>query len=245
MWSGSDVMENKLKRALVIGASSGIGREMALWLSRNGWMVAAVARREALLQELCSVNPERLLPHCFDINMSSTVLDRMNDVTAAMGGLDLLVISAGIGFLNPELDISFERETVKTNVESFSVIADWGYSYFKTRGCGQIAAITSVGGLMAEETAPAYSASKAYQINYLEALAKRAKKERSGVIVTEIRPGSVNTAMMKGEGHFWIAQPDVVAELSCKAILKKKRLQYVLPRWRFIGFLLRISTLFS
>ena len=238
-------MENKLKRAAVIGASSGIGREMALWLSRNNWDISVVARREALLKELCSTNPERLFPYCFDINLPNTVPDRLNEMTAAMGGLDLLVISAGIGFINPELDPSFERETVKTNVEAFSVIADWGYSYFKAQEGGQIAAITSVGGLISETTAPAYSASKAYQINYLDALARKAKKEHSGVIVTEIRPGSVNTAMMKGEGHFWIGQPDKVAELSCEAILKGKRLQYVLPRWRYIGFLLRVKALFS
>ena len=238
-------MNKKAQRAAIVGASSGIGREMALWLSQNGWNVAVAARREALLQELCARDPERLFPHCLDVNEQDAVPQMLENMVNALGGLDLLIISAGTGFINPELKPSIERETVKTNVESFSVVADWGYAYFKTRGGGQLAAITSVGGLIGEATAPAYSASKAYQINYIDALSRRAKKERSGVVVTEIRPGSVDTAMMKGEGHFWITRPDVAAQLSCRAILKKKRLQYVSPRWRLIGFLLRAASLFS
>jgi len=92
---------------------------------------------------------------------------------------------------------------------------------------------------------PAYSASKAYQINYLDSVAKLARKEKINCQITELRPGSVNTDMMKGEGHFWISTPQDAARLACKAISKKKRLQYISRRWRLIGFILRCLYFFK
>ncbi len=162
-----------------------------------------------------------------------------------LGGIDLLVVSAGTGFINPDLKTSLETQTITTNVAAFTVAVDWGYRYFKSRGSGHIAAITSVGGLLAESGAPAYPASKAYQILYLQSLAKRAKKDNPGCAFTELRPGSVNTDMMKGEGHFWISSPQQAAALACQAILYKKRLQYISRHWSLLGFLLRLSSLFS
>jgi len=138
-----------------------------------------------------------------------------------------------------------ELQTLRTNVASFTASATWGYNHFKRQGYGQLAAITSVGGLIGEAAAPAYSASKAYQIMYLDALRKRAKKEKNHCLITELRPGSVDTAMMKGDGHFWISSAENAAELACQAILKGKRLQYISRRWGMIGFILRIFSLFS
>jgi short-subunit dehydrogenase len=132
---------------------------------------------------------------------------------------------------------------IKTNVEAFTALMCWGYNCFKSKGKGQIAAITSVAGLFGGCTA--YSASKAYQITYIDALRKQAKKECLNLTITEIRPGSVDTAMMKGEGHFWISQPKEAAKLACKAIFKKKKLQYVSSRWLIIGTLLRIAALWK
>ena len=234
-----------MKRAVIVGASSGIGREMAIWLAKSGWTVAVVARRLDALQELCATDPVHMIPFCFDVNNQDQIIDQMNKISKQLGGLDLFVISVGTGFINPKLDISLEIDTVRTNVLAFSTLADWAYSYFDFRGYGQIAAITSVGGMVAEAAAPAYSASKAYQINYLDALAKKSRSAHNNVIITEIRPGSVDTAMMKGSGHFWIGKPDKVAAIACRAIMKKKRLQYALPRWRIIGLLLRVFSIFS
>jgi len=233
----------KSQRALVIGASSGIGREMALWLAKNDWHVAAVARRENLLQELCAEFPNCMLANFFDANATETIAENLEEIVKQLGGMDLLVISAGTGFLNPELNLPLEQSTIKTNVDGFTAIANWGYHYFKTQGSGQIAAITSVGGLLSTPHGPAYNASKAYQINYLDSLRKKAKKECPAVTVTELRPGSVRTAMMKGEGHFWITSPSDAATIACQAILKKKRLQYISKRWKFIGVLLRMVSL--
>lgn len=231
------------QKAIILGASSGIGKEMALRLADDNWRVAITGRRGSLLEKIAAPRPDRLLVSMFDANDVDALPGRLNEIADRLGGLDLLVISAGCGFLNPDLAFGAERDTIATNVLAFTAAADWAYSYFKQQGGGRLAAITSVGGLLGEGMAPAYSASKAYQILYLDSLAKRAAKEKANLAITELRPGSVNTEMMKGEGHFWISSPERAAELACEAIHKGKRLRYISPRWGVIGFLLRCMSL--
>lgn len=227
------------RRAIILGASSGIGREMALWLAGRGWRVGITGRREALLGEVAESVPGRIVSSVFDVNDVDALPGRMEELTGRLGGLDLVVISAGTGFLNPGLAVGPEEDTVATNVAAFTAASVWAFNYFKQRGGGHIAAITSVAGLLGAAEAPAYSASKAYQILYLDGLRKRAKKENPACAITELRPGSVDTAMMKGEGHFWISRP-AAADLACRAIMKRKKRQYISRRWSLIGLILRL-----
>jgi short-subunit dehydrogenase len=83
--------------------------------------------------------------------------------------------------------------------------------------------------------APAYSASKAYQINYMEALRKKAFKSRAHIIVTDIRPGLVDTAMAKGEGLFWVMPVEKVAYQIIAAIRKEKSKAYITKRWHVLA----------
>jgi Short-chain dehydrogenases of various substrate specificities len=232
-------------KALVLGASSGIGRELALLLARNGWQVCATGRRGELLGQLQGEFPQKIVTHAFDVDDLPNLLPNLNVCLEKLGGMDLLVVSAGTGFLNPGLDFSVEVPTLSTNVFAFTGAIDWGFGHFLKNPGGQIAAITSVGGLVSEQAAPAYSASKAYQVMYLDAIDKKAKKNNSCCTVTELRPGPVKTAMMKGEGHFWVCSAQRAAELSYRAIVRKKRLQYISRRWLAIGILLRLFSLFS
>lgn len=234
-----------MKKAAILGASSGIGREMALRLAGENWRVAVIGRRKDLLEETASLFPEAIHPFAFDVNDVEALPQRLDTLAAELGGLDLLVISAGCGYLNPELKLELELRTAQTNVAAFTTSAAWAFDYFKGQGHGHLAAITSVGGLVAEGAAPAYPASKAYQIMYLASLRKRASKEKVACRITELRPGSVATDMMKGEGHFWISSPRDAANLACDAILKGKRLQYISRRWSLIGCLLRVVSIFS
>ena len=86
---------------------------------------------------------------------------------------------------------------------------------------------------------PAYSASKAYQINYMEALRKKAFKDNGNVLVTDIRPGLVDTAMAKGDGLFWVMPVEKVAKQICNAIKKHKSKAYVTKRWHIIAIIMR------
>lgn len=238
-------MNESPRKAIILGASSGIGKSLALQLAQHGWKVAVTGRREALLSETAAAAPGRIVAQVLDVNDTDSLHTRLGNLVRRLEGLDLLVISAGTGFLNDALDSGPELETVRTNVAAFTSAADWAYAFFKQQGHGQLAAITSVAGLTSEAAAPAYAASKAYQILYLDALAKKSKKEKNGIAVTELRPGFVDTAMMKGEGHFWVSTADAAARLACQAILKKKRLRYISRHWSLIGTLLRLFAVFS
>jgi len=233
------------KTAILLGASSGIGKEMALLLASQNWQVAITGRRQNLLDEIAATNPDAILTAAFDVNEVETLPDRLDTLVAQLNGLDLLVVSAGCGYLNTELASAPELQTISTNVTAFTASITWAFNYFKKQNHGHIAAITSVAGMLGGADGPAYAASKAYQINYLDSVAKLAKKEKGNCQITELRPGSVNTDMMKGEGHFWISTPQDAARLACEAISKGKRLQYISKRWRIVGFILRCLYLFK
>ena len=119
----------------------------------------------------------------------------------------------------------------------WTFVVDTLYNIFEQQDHGHLVAITSAGGLRGEPMAPAYSASKAYQINYMEALRKKAFKSRAHIIVTDIRPGLVDTAMAKGEGLFWVMPVEKVAYQIIAAIRKEKSKVYITKRWHFLAII--------
>ena len=151
--------------------------------------------------------------------------------------IDLVIMCAGIGNLNDSLDYDVELATINTNVVAWTYIVDSFYKILEDQSEGHLVTITSVGGLTSSPLAPAYAATKAYQINYTKSLQKKSKG--TGVSVTEIRPGLVDTAMAKGEGLFWVMPTKKVVDQITKAIAHKHRTKVVTKRWGFISFILK------
>ncbi|MCC8180083.1 MAG: SDR family NAD(P)-dependent oxidoreductase, partial [Planctomycetes bacterium] len=143
------------KNAVILGATSGIGKNMALCLARQGWRVGVAGRRENLLAELRAEQPDSLVPQRIDIAEPESLRAGLEELAAALGRIDLAVICSGVGFLNPDLADDQERQTIAVNVAGFTLAADWIFRYIQQRGSGTRAAVTSVGGLLGEETAPA------------------------------------------------------------------------------------------
>ncbi len=160
-------------------------------------------------------------------------------MTTELGGLDLLVISSGTGDINDNLDFAIEKQTIDTNVLGFTCVADWTFNYFEKHKFGHLVAISSVGGLRGSRQAPSYNATKAFQINYLEALRQKATFLKMPIIVTDIRPGFVDTDMAKGEGQFWVASVDKASRQIFSAIKAKKKIAYVTKRWGLIATILK------
>ena len=117
----------------------------------------------------------------------------------------------------------------------WTFVIDTLYNLFEQQNHGHLVAITSAGGLRGEPMAPAYSATKAYQINYMEALRKKAFKAGNKIVVTDIRPGLVDTAMAKGDNLFWVMPVDKVARQISTAIRRKKSKLYVTKRWHILA----------
>jgi short-subunit dehydrogenase len=229
-----------VKKAIVIGATSGIGKSMSEALIQNGYAVGVTGRRIEMLQSLKEDHLDKIYYCPMDVQEVSTVESICNNLVHQLGGLDLLIISAGIGDENKSLDFSIENKVIKTNILGFTCVADWGMNYFKKIGHGHLVNISSIAGLMGNGEAPSYNATKAYQINYLEGLRLNADKSGTNIYVTDVRPGYVNTDMAKGEGMFWVAPVDKAAQQIYTAIKRKKKVVYITKRWRIIGFLLKI-----
>ncbi|MGX1928245.1 SDR family NAD(P)-dependent oxidoreductase [Flagellimonas sp. 2504JD4-2] len=227
------------QKAIVIGASSGIGRELAIILSQNGYQTGIVGRREELLVQLNKDYPNAFVPKALDCT-SENVIESLEALVENLDGLDLLVFSSGTGDLNEPLNDQIEQMTNNLNVIAFSKVVGWAFKFFQNQGHGHLVAISSVGGLRGSRIAPSYNASKAYQINYLEGLRQKAAKSKLTITVSDVRPGFVDTAMAKGDGKFWVAPPKKAAKQIYNAIKRKKDRVYVTKRWRIIALILKI-----
>lgn len=228
-----------MKKILIIGASSGIGKSLALLYARQGHRVAVSGRRVGLLREIQDQYPERVITAWHDIRRADS-RDIMSGLVESLGGLDSMFVSAGIGFINKKLEWGLERQIMETNVMGFTDAIGFGYDYFSKQKHGHLAGISSIAGIRGIDLCPAYSASKAYIIKYLEALRKKSKKEGANIIVTTIVPGFVDTAMAQGVGLFWVAKPEKAARQIALAMEKKRKIVYVTRRWRLIAWILRI-----
>ena len=228
-----------MKKAIIIGATSGIGKGLAQKFAEENYYVGITGRRTELLNELKSQKPNLFYAKTFDITETNTIVENLEDLAKQLGGLDLLIISSGTGDLNEKLDFEIENRAIETNVRGFTCIANWAFNYFEKQQAGHLIAISSVGGLRGSRIAPAYNATKAYQINYLEGLRQKATKLKSNIFVTDVRPGFVDTAMAKGEGQFWVAPVDKATKQIFAAIKKKKKIIYITRRWKLIGIILK------
>lgn len=230
----------KMKKAIIIGATSGIGKSLAELLLQEGYAVGVTGRREELFQSIKTQEASRIIFKKMDVQDLSTLEPICNELVRQMGGLDLLIISAGIGEENRNLNFDVENNVIKTNIQGFSCIADWAVRHFKEQGYGHLVNISSIAGIRGNGIAPSYNATKAYQINYLEGLRINVKEYGSSITITDVRPGFVDTPMAKGESLFWVAPVQKAAKQIFEAIRQKKQVVYLTKRWRLIAVLLRV-----
>jgi short-subunit dehydrogenase len=229
-----------MKKVIIIGATSGIGRALAEIYSAKGNKVGITGRRENLLNELKEKNPASYLTKSFDISVPFNNGKNLDELASELGGLDLIVINSGTGNQNEFLDFKIEKETLDTNIMGVTEITDWAYNFFRKQGYGHIAVVSSVAGLRGGRFNPAYSASKAFQMNYFEGLRAKCKKAKLKVYVTDIRPGFVDTAMAKSPGKFWVATPQNAAKQIYSALKRKKEITYITKRWIIVAYILKL-----
>lgn len=225
-------------KIIIIGASSGLGKEMALLYAKAGHSVAITGRRPDLLEGVKAFYPDKIFTASFDVTNSDN-LQRIQKLIDNLGGVALLIYNAGIGVPSDPLLPEIEMDTTKTNVLGFVQIVSLAFNFFVRQGKGQIAVTSSVAALRGNGLAPAYSASKAFISIYAEGLNIKARRLKKGIVVTDIRPGFVNTNATNHK-RFWVASPQKAASQMIAAIEKKKRVVYITRRWRLVAGLLKI-----
>ena len=222
---------------VIIGATSGIGKALFKKYANEDNRIGIIGRRAHLLDELYQKYPSKTIPTKADITNLEEIEQAINALHKEMEYIDLAIVCSGTGDINATLDYSIERPAIDTNIVGWTFVIDMLYHILEQQDHGHLVAITSVGGLRGEAMAPAYSATKAYQINYMEALRKKAFKNGGHIIVTDIRPDLVDTAMAKGEGLFWVMPVEKVASQIIAAIKKKKSKAYVTRHWHILAII--------
>ncbi|MCR4921389.1 MAG: SDR family NAD(P)-dependent oxidoreductase [Bacteroidaceae bacterium] len=230
----------KDRKAIIVGASSGIGREVAKLLLADGWHLGVAARREEALLELKAMAPERVEVMTIDI-MTPDAGERLQCLIERLGGMDLYFHASGIGKQNRSLEPDIELRTMETNALGFTRMITTAYRYFAERGEGHIAAITSIAGTKGLGPAPAYSATKALQAKYLEALEQQAHQRGLRIRFTDIRPGFVDTALLSdGFRYPMLMRPGKVAHDIVRSIQLRRHVRIIDVRYRILTFLWRL-----
>ena len=217
------------RKAIVIGASSGIGKEVAKLLVKAGWQVGVAARRVELLQDIGAVATEQI-----DVTKddATEALQRLIEKT---DGMDLFFYASGIGKQNRELQEDIELATLQTNGVGFTRMIGEAYRYFARQGRGHIAAITSIAGTKGLGPAPSYSATKAMQNTYLQALEQQAHARGLDISFTDIRPGFVDTALLSGDFRYpMMLKPERVAKAIVNAIDRRQHIRVIDWRYRML-----------
>ena len=220
-----------MKKVIIIGASSGMGFEVAKLLLVEGYSLGVAARREERLQVLKQMAPDRVEVQALDVTADDAA-ERLRNLIDRLGGMDLFFYASGIGKQNRTLTADIELNTVNTNGMGFTRMIGEAYRYFAERGEGHIAAITSIAGTKGLGPAPSYSATKAMQNIYLQALEQQANARKLNIRFTDIRPGFVDTDLLKGDFHYpMMLKPDRVARKIVRAIKNKRHIKVI--DWRY------------
>ena len=229
-----------MKRAVIIGATSGIGREVALQLLRRGWQVGVAGRREEKLKEIQTLAPDRSKYRQVDVTAKESPRQLLG-LIEDLGGMDVFLLCAGIGRQNPELEQEVELATAQTNVDGFIRMVGTAYQYFRQRGGGHIAVISSIAGTKGLGAAPAYSATKRFQNTYIDALAQLARMQGLRIRFTDIRPGFVDTELLRGDKRYpMLMSAGRVAARIVRALERRKRVCVIDARYRVLVFLWRL-----
>lgn len=226
-----------MNKVIIIGATSGIGRELALLYVGKNWLVGVTGRRKDLLHSLQQDFPDNIITECFDVTEEDNI-ESIKNLTQQLGGLDLLIYNCGYGEPCEILDWEIDKKTMQTNVNGFTEIVNYTFNYFVVEGKGHIAATSSIAGIRGNSFSPAYSASKAYMSIYMEGLYIKAAKLKLPIYLTDIQPGFVKTNMAKGNQQFWVATVEKAAKQICTGIQNKKRKIYITKRWWLIAKLM-------
>ncbi len=229
----------EMKKAIVIGASSGIGREVAKLLIADGWRVGIAARRQELLLQLQTEHPDSVQVQAMDITTDDCT-QLLDELIARTGGMDLCFLASGTGFQNRTLDCSKEIETATLNVLGFMRITTAAFNYMRHNGGGQIAVISSIAGTKGIGVSPAYSATKRFQSTYIDALEQLSHIENAGIRFTDIRPGFVDTPLLREHAYPMLMQTEYVARKVVDAVHKGKRRKVIDWRYATVVFFWRL-----
>ena len=223
-----------MKKCIIIGGTSGIIEYSIIKIIEDGYKVAITGIENDILDRLKKKYPT-IVTVFLDLK-DPNLVKSIKNIIQELGGLDLIIYAAGVGFLYKIFGHEVENEGNKVNVLGFTEVIDYCYNFFEKQQHGHIVGITSFSGLRAFKLSPAYSGGKSYQIKYLEGLMMGSKFTH----VTDIRPCFVDTKMINGKNTFWVLSKEKAGKLIFYAIKRKKKVTYLSKRFYFLSFIVKV-----
>lgn len=228
-------------RALIVGASDGIGAALVRRLAQEGWRVAAVARNAQKLKSLAGEFPPGVvLTYSHDVRNTGETLQLFDRIVAELGGLDMIQYPAGVmpNVREDEYNIEKDRDIIEVNCLGAAAWLNCAAALFEKQKKGILCGISSIAGDRGRRGNPGYHASKAWLDAFLESL--RNRLARHGVTVTTIKPGYIDTAMTRGRAKlFWVISADECARRILNACRQGAVTRYVPMRWFWVGFIIK------
>jgi short-subunit dehydrogenase len=228
-----------MKQGIIIGASSGIGYELAVQLAAKGYQLGLVARRIEKLEQLSSVLPGEHFIMQSDVSEAEQAQEQLTELINKMGDVELIILNSGVGHQEKKLDWAVEREMIEVNIRGFAALTVVAMNYFRERGNGHLVGISSVAAHMSGGMAPTYAATKAFVSSYFNGMRSRAEYSKLPITVTTVEPGFVDTPMVQGR-PIWTASVEKAVSQLVKGIINKKGHIYITKRWRYVAWLLNI-----
>jgi short-subunit dehydrogenase len=210
-----------MKRVLVIGATSGIGRALVEVGRARGYEMIAAGRRQTLLD---AIGGETLV-------LDVTQDDAIEKIASTHA--DVVIFNAGFGVYSHDLSWEHTQTAIQLNVVAFEKVAQWAYTHSDV-----FVATASIAGLRGLENTNGYSASKAYMMNAMEGYRRKSRHENGSCRYVTLIPGFVDTAMGQAS-NFWKCSTKTAAYCIIKGIEDRRSVIYVTWRWSLIAFLLR------
>jgi short-subunit dehydrogenase len=228
-----------MPKAIIIGASTGIGRDLAIELSNRGYELALTARRVELLEELGKELKNKYIIRRMDVEQHEEARNITADLIKEMGSVDVLVYNAGIG--NKSGNWNTENQMLQVNAIGFAAISNFIFQHWKqNKQKGHLVGVSSMASLRGSRMAIGYCATKAFMSSYMDGLRNESVAKKLGITITEIRPGYVATPMTdKQKGMFWLATSAKAAKQMADAIESKTDMAYITKRWRLAAAVMR------
>lgn len=226
---------------IIIGATSGIGEQLARHAIHKGYTVGGTGRRTERLKELKNELGDRFHYIGMDVTLFEEAKAGLHTLIEEMNGMDIIVLNAGISN-HPAASIhAMEQKVIDVNISGFVQLFGEAFLYFRQQGHGQLVGVSSIAGLFGSSRAAPYSASKSFISTYMQAYRQRCNKLDADITVTDVKPGFVKSEMTEGKkGMFWVAETEKAVKQMLRDIEKKKSYSYVTRRWRLIAWLIKL-----
>lgn len=228
-----------MRRAVIIGATSGIGEELARQLSADGVELGLTGRRADLLRSLADSLPNRCVVRAMDVTDTGAARRAFDDLVAELGGADCVILNAGISDSGGAADWNRAMEVIDTNITGFVAVGLAAVAHFRSAGGGHLVGISSVASQVPNGRSPVYSGTKAFVSTWMQGIRARSLDEGWKIDVTDIRPGFVHTPLTaRLKDMFWAVDAPYATRQIVSAIRRRSQRAYIPKRWWLIHLLM-------